>query len=149
MKNPNPNQTVFDRALLALRKQGIASLSAGETCALRGQAGTKCAIGHLIPDDAYYEALEHVSGVGVVTGIDQALTNALEADVAKASVNLLADLQLAHDSHMPRPAQTWPRPEPVWHGGVGSGDAEHCRTARPDLYRALMALFVFQQRRST
>lgn len=103
MKNPNPNQTVFDRALLALRKQGIASLSAGETCALRGQAGTKCAIGHLIPDDAYYEALEHVSGVGVVTGIDQALANTLEADVAKASVNLLADLQLAHDSHMPRP----------------------------------------------
>lgn len=112
MTNPNPNQAAFDRALLALRKQGIASLSAGETCALRGQAGTKCAIGHLIPDDAYYDALEHVSGVGFVVGIDPALANTLEADVAKTSVSLLADLQLAHDSYMPR---TGPL-DPNWHG---------------------------------
>lgn len=112
MKNPNPNQTVFDRALLALRKQGIASLNAAETCALRGQAGTKCAIGHLIPDDAYYEALEHVSTVRIGTGIDPALANTLEANVANASVSLLQALQLAHDHHMPRAVPL----DPNWYG---------------------------------
>lgn len=47
-------QEMFDKAYLGVIQQGRKSekdTSCGTTCAYRGPNGTKCGIGHLIPDD--------------------------------------------------------------------------------------------------
>lgn len=59
-------QDIFDTVLNALRKQGIGSfktLGSEETnfecnCLYRGSNNTKCAAGHLIPDDIYNVEME-------------------------------------------------------------------------------------------
>jgi hypothetical protein len=52
------SQQVFDTVLNGLRKQGVRSISFNERtgmdeCAYRGNNGTKCAAGFLIPDEKY------------------------------------------------------------------------------------------------
>ncbi len=45
-------QQVYDKALFGIRQQDYEqSASAGGTCAYRGEAGMKCAVGHCIDDE--------------------------------------------------------------------------------------------------
>lgn len=58
MTQPQPfhnfdRQEAFDTMVNHLRKQGKPALKNGDWCAYRGAEGTKCAVGVLIPDEAY------------------------------------------------------------------------------------------------
>ena len=44
-------QEMFDKAYLGVIAQGCKSEKTNGECAYRGQNGSKCGIGHLIPDD--------------------------------------------------------------------------------------------------
>lgn len=87
------SQEAFDIVLKNLREQGVASYRNG-SCRFRGCDGGKCAVGWLIPDDeyspemdAYWEVVETRERVAKNLGLD---------------VELLVDMQLAHDRFMPR-----------------------------------------------
>ena len=47
------NQQAFEKAYLALRKQGKPSLDANGLCMYRGDHETKCAVGHLVEDEDF------------------------------------------------------------------------------------------------
>lgn len=54
-------QEIYDTAKAGLEKQGWErSINKKGGCLYRGPNGTKCAFGHLIPDDVYTKALEDV-----------------------------------------------------------------------------------------
>lgn len=80
-------QQIFDTAVAALIKQGEPSYRYG--CYYRGQNGTKCAIGHLIPDEKYSEGLEGL------TANRAAVRKAAGIGLLQAS--FAAELQYAHD----------------------------------------------------
>lgn len=50
-------QKTFDTVMAHLRAQGGPAIQ-NHKCAYRGKAGTRCAIGALIPDENYNESLE-------------------------------------------------------------------------------------------
>lgn len=83
-------QQIFDTTLNHLRKQGVAAVSFIGHCRYRGENGTSCAVGCLIPEEAYAFELEGLragaSSVMAATGL------------AANYVPLLRDLQGAHDS---------------------------------------------------
>lgn len=52
-------QEIFDTAVRGVLLQGGPSIGpAGRVCLLRGDYGRKCALGHLIPDEAYFRGME-------------------------------------------------------------------------------------------
>ena len=51
-------QDVFNRVVAHARQQGRRSMLPTGSCAYRGEDGTKCFIGALITDEAYYWRLE-------------------------------------------------------------------------------------------
>jgi len=51
-------QDVFNRVVAHAREQGRRSMLSTGSCAYRGEDGTKCFIGALITDEAYYWRLE-------------------------------------------------------------------------------------------
>lgn len=53
-------QALFDRAVKGLASQGFepSFLPGGDTCAYRGEDGKRCAVGHLMPDEAYRPEME-------------------------------------------------------------------------------------------
>lgn len=86
-----PNQKLFNDAYLGLKAQGFARSHDG-MCLYRGPNGTKCAIGHCIPDDDYRERFE---GEGINTCDDLAhLMRSLYGDVG---LKFMINLQNAHD----------------------------------------------------
>lgn len=95
------HQEIFDKVLTALRAQGMASTSAG-SCVYRDLvSGNRCAVGHLIKDEAYDWRLEGLSAAS--TKVTEALKKSgVPTDLD--TYNLLVRLQSAHDSHMPRTA---------------------------------------------
>ena len=107
------NQTVFNIVMQHLRTQGSRSIN-GTKCAYRSLDGLKCAIGALIPDDAYYPELE---AYGVSRGNDK-LIEAIPKQY-RADESLLCALQSLHD-------------EPkYWTDGFNSkGEAQAARIAR-------------------
>lgn len=88
MKTP---QETFDTVARALAAQGRPSVSA-ETCLCRyrGDNGTKCAVGHLIPDELYRPELEgNVASTLCIREITEALGH---------NRVLVRELQHAHDN---------------------------------------------------
>lgn len=61
-------------------------------CAYRGENGTKCAVGCLIPDDKYYPAIE---GITYTNSLIVTLLPEMEYTF------LLRELQLVHDKSNP------------------------------------------------
>jgi hypothetical protein len=53
------SQEIFNTVATKLLAQGVAAASPDGKCFYRGPNGTKCAAGHLIPDENYSETLEH------------------------------------------------------------------------------------------
>ena len=85
-------QQTFDTVVAHLRKQGKQATIDGHGCAYRGDNGTKCAVGCLIPDSEYREEFEGWP-VGGVMGQCMALQD--------HDVDLLASLQRVHDANLP------------------------------------------------
>ena len=59
-------QEAFDTMLAQIRKQGRPALSLGGLCSYRGNDGTKCAVGALIPDDQYNRMMEGQGATALV-----------------------------------------------------------------------------------
>ena len=93
--DPNNKQHVFNRAVNGLSRQGFyrASRDYDGNCAYRGDDGSACFVGHLIPDSRYSEDLEEL---GV---FDKALLKAIGARVRNNNdySNFLMECQHAHD----------------------------------------------------
>lgn len=58
MKQLKSLQEIFDVAIGGLIKQGAVSGDADRKPAYRGLNGTKCPVGHMIPDAAYFPGME-------------------------------------------------------------------------------------------
>lgn len=100
-------QTIFTKVathLLTQNKQALRTVSMGTTCAYRGNDGTSCAIGCLIPDDKYDPLMEgssidrnpRVLGVLSDIGID----TADQALNTYSTYALLDSLQSIHDGYL-------------------------------------------------
>lgn len=100
------NQELFDAVVSGLRKQGCKSLTnlnaivwGGErpndtlACAYRGDNGTKCAVGQVIPDEVYNTRIENKSVSWITTIWD----DSYKLPWNKKSVPLLSELQGVHD----------------------------------------------------
>lgn len=90
-------QTAFDTALNGIRAQGKPSLSADPVdnyCLYRAPDGSKCAIGHLIPDDKYSPDMEmggiyqRIHEICPIIGVETADWR---------TIDFLSELQKAHD----------------------------------------------------
>ena len=110
MTHPPINEKVFDmtdqemydkvaRHLLAQGEKSIGCAAPGGNvcCMYRGRGGRSCAIGCLIPDEAYSEDLE----LAAVTNKEVQLA----AGISEDQVCLASDLQYVHDNVEPR---NWP-----------------------------------------
>ncbi len=99
-------QEMYDTVLNHLRKQGRAAVSEEEViCVYRTDTGEKCAAGCLITDAAYDEDIEGAP----IDGPAQAALFASGVPVNDVKImDLLTELQIAHDMWMPWPAGPTP-----------------------------------------
>lgn len=86
-------QEIFDKVYSALINQGEPSVNGG-VCAYRGANGTKCAIGHMIPDDLYDPEFEGKTIHGMYNAT---LESIFQVDNINPYLTFLSDLQRAHD----------------------------------------------------
>ena len=94
----------FDHAVQNLLLQGKQSVDGSNGCAYRSGDGSKCAIGWLIPDEAYYEGFEGMSAIDVVHNYWDRVSDlesircfiTLDED-REMHVPILMQLQEAHD----------------------------------------------------
>jgi hypothetical protein len=82
-------QEIFDTVVRALGIQGKPSMQ-GSHCMYRAADGSKCAAGHLIPDEAYKTSMEHkvVSQISDAPGMPAFF---------KQQTAFIRELQKAHD----------------------------------------------------
>jgi hypothetical protein len=106
MSSTNKNltrQTIFNRAVTGLVKQGQQARNTSGDCQYRGHGGTKCALGLLIPDKHYNPDAEGTMVVkedhtkDVVYYMCKASGINLDFEPTR---NLVADLQDMHDNYM-------------------------------------------------
>ncbi len=95
VKNPADNQEVFDFVVNALRKQGCKSEDS-EGCLYRGPNGTKCAAGHLIPNEDYRRSFEGKTSYYNDMGVQSA--PAVYLHDAGYNCDLVTALQGIHDT---------------------------------------------------
>ncbi len=92
-------QEIFTKVKTHLLKQGKKSWLFG-ACAYRGEDGTSCAVGCLIPDELYSPNLE---GEGVTSpAFDLLFERSSGWNVHFTHRDLLLKLQYIHDNHPPR-----------------------------------------------
>lgn len=84
-------QQIFDQACAGVLRQGCASMVMDAFCAYRGYNGTKCAIGHCIPDDLYQPGMENKAPEQLLRDYPE-LTKILGKDI-----HFLYALQRCHD----------------------------------------------------
>lgn len=100
--NTLSSQEIFDKVATHLLTQGKRALLPSGDCAYRGQDGSKCAIGCLIPDDLYEGTFKQYEGkVWCVIPDDELLKIGIEKD---KNYRLLTQLQSVHDNLYEDPA---------------------------------------------
>jgi hypothetical protein len=98
-------QEIFDKVAVHLFEQGKQANKDDGTCAYRGEAGTMCAVGCLIPDAMYVpsmdDAEEWEDGVG--TSVQMIWNNFpdLVEYLGEGNLGLLNALQNVHDAFSP------------------------------------------------
>ena len=88
-------QEIFTKVRKHLLSQGKQAMR-GSCCGYRGNDGTSCAAGCLIPDEEYHEGLEFHSVMSVHVAA------VLEPIVGEANMGLVRDLQVIHDTRFSR-----------------------------------------------
>jgi hypothetical protein len=95
-------QYLFDRVVRQMISQGGPSLSKSGFCSYRGPGGRKCAVGAILPDNAYFAGMEDVNVCGLADlepPVKQAAAYKVWVDeVLTPNRNLLSDMQAAHDN---------------------------------------------------
>lgn len=90
------NQQIFDKVVKHLLTQGeksvVKSATNANICKYRGPEGLMCAIGALIPDEAYSPDWEGISVGGIITPLRRAAAIGPET-----KSTFLLDLQKIHD----------------------------------------------------
>ena len=91
---------VIDRVESILLTQGCRALKDSSThiCAYRGKNGTKCAIGHLIPDENYKADMEGESAVTLLAKYPLVLGR----KPTDGMVTILTRCQGIHDNYYPK-----------------------------------------------
>lgn len=91
-------QDLFDRAVTGAKQQGCLAKASGGGCFYRDpdNPAIRCAVGHLIPDALYRPNLEDVNA-GSLLEENPHIAAALGVTFPGAVVDMLADLQVAHD----------------------------------------------------
>lgn len=81
-------QQVFDKVVAGMAAQNwVKSLNASGGCSFRGANGTKCAVGHILPDHLVFSALNSFGSVlNMIPGMDK-----------NEHYGLLRSLMQAHD----------------------------------------------------
>ena len=94
-------QEIFDTVVAHLYRQKVVSVMVyedskiGTICAYRGENGTKCAAGVLIPDEYYKPEMENETIFN--------LTYSFKVpDFLKTNLQLIRELQRLHDKHFVR-----------------------------------------------
>lgn len=100
-------QEIFDKVVTHLFAQGVQSLNKYNECQYRGQNGTSCAVGCLIPDEEYDARLEYrgVRSLGIMADSIRSekydyktpFIDSLDEKQNEDALNLLLDLQFVHD----------------------------------------------------
>lgn len=95
--HPLTLRQIFDTVKTHLLTQRVRALDSDGMCLYRGEGGKRCAVGCLIPDEAYSESLEGY-GIGSLE-VQAALKGVVDfSDGASSeSLGLLQALQLLHD----------------------------------------------------
>lgn len=94
-----PKQETFDFVLTKIREQGRPSYSPEEgTCFYRGPNGTKCAVGHLIPDEIYNVFMEGMNPWALRHEFLRAVPEGSTVEPRAGWTIFLGELQSAHDS---------------------------------------------------
>jgi hypothetical protein len=99
VNKPQSNQEVFDTVIAHLRQQGVRAVgtcNAGPTCAYRGQNGTKCAVGVLLPDALYDPRMEGFDIEMLYEDFPKVIEHFSNVNMA-----LLRELQCVHDNYLP------------------------------------------------
>lgn len=91
------NQEAFTKSAEHLLQQGVRSLGISGKCLYYGPGKVKCAVGALIPQEAYRSEFENMSL--------QEIANRVE-ELQGAAIYLLRDLQCIHDTVEP---ENWRR----------------------------------------
>lgn len=94
-------QEIFDKVVTHLLTQKVKAAvfdpeTGAEACRYRDDCGNKCAVGCLIPDDLYSNAMESL-GVGTLLDRYPSLESVLPSEYR----TMLWDLQQVHDGHEP------------------------------------------------
>ncbi len=84
-------QKILDFVAKKLGEQGVRSFGQGH-CLYRGPGGTKCAVGHLIPDTLYDPGMERISISRILEG-----TRFSQLRHMKSYRIFIDTLQIAHD----------------------------------------------------
>lgn len=124
-------QSIFDKSLLGIRQQrGFAYSNDEEACKLRDGSGCCCAVGWLIADEDYREAMEKVSLhelLGAAPRLDVG-GSTLQAWYAplREHLELLTQLQLRHDRAARLGGDTV-----EWEQGMAALASRECLTYAP------------------
>jgi len=100
---PVEAQEIFDYSVSKVIEQGEQALGMESRCLYRGENGTKCAVGHLIPDALYNKKMEGYGPdevLGCLLGEDFRCDLNLRASL-RQHTHLLDALQDAHDNACP------------------------------------------------
>lgn len=112
-------QEIFDTVVKALKKQGKPSVSHRGECVYRGPDGTKCAAGHLLPDECYTPTMEGASWNVLVYHHGDKLPKFLvdEADLIRRlqSIHDLWAREGAYVEDMPFPRERFERVAEDYH----------------------------------
>lgn len=92
-------QEIFDKVYRELLRQKVPSMHNGR-CLYRGPNGTKCAIGHLIPDELYDEIFNRMS----LLNLPQKVKNHIGIEEDRY---FFGSLQTAHDIFLCESLDCW------------------------------------------
>lgn len=97
---PVEAQEVFDYSVSKVIEQGVQAKGAQNQCAYRGENGTKCSFGHVIPDALYKKSMEGSNAVALLEQGRHYLPPNVKALLPSLGqhVDLIFSLQQAHDN---------------------------------------------------
>lgn len=92
-------QETFDFVVGKIREQGCASMGDNKSCLYRGPNGTKCAAGHVIPDDKYDPIMENCTvAKNEFTGMNEGVKLIRKVLLETGhDLQILRGLQFCHD----------------------------------------------------
>jgi hypothetical protein len=93
---PLTDQEFFDQSVRHIIKQGKPSVNDMGSCKLRGVDGTKCVVGHFIPDDKYESSMEDGRFNHLLIKLE-VVPEADKCEYQQRWIYLISRMQFCHD----------------------------------------------------